>query len=221
MSGYRLTSICSSQWDMAIYIHLNILGKIYSKDIKSPFTINDLMENSLLNLDKYILPLFGPNRNNSTPRATLQNRLNNLFKNGFIDRVPYEYCFLTKKGEQEAIRVYNEFIRYFSEADIFISSIENKFINSNIDDFNEFFFNIDNAYKILVKFELIAQETAETNLRILNERKSRIMSSKNDEISSIMKKREELINNNAHLLEKLGLTKKQALKIATKNQTSS
>ncbi len=221
MSGYRLTSICNSQWDMAIYVHLNILSKIYSKDIKSPFTVNDLMETGFMDLDKYILPLFGPNRNNSTPRATFQNRLNNLFKNKYIDRVPYEYCFLTKKGEQEAIRVYNEFIKYFSEADNFVSNVENKFINSNMDDFNEFFLNIENAYKILVKFDIISKEIADKNLRILNERKSKIMSSKNDEISTIIKKREELIDNNIHLLEKLGLSKKQALKMATKNRTPS
>lgn len=221
MKGYRLTSICNSQWDMIIFVNLNIISKLYSKDIKSPFTVKNLTEYNLLTLNKYILPLFGVNKHNNTQVETIQSRINTLYREKFIDRIPREYCFLTKKGEQEAIRVYNEFIRYFSEADIFISNIENKFINSNIDDFNEFFFNIDNAYKILVKFELIAQETAETNLRILNERKSRIMSSKNDEISSIMKKREELINNNAHLLEKLGLTKKQALKIATKKQISS
>jgi len=206
---------------MIIFVNLNIISKLYSKDIKSPFTVKNLTEYNLLTLNKYILPLFGVNKHNNTQVETIQSRINTLYREKFIDRIPREYCFLTKKGEQEAIRVYNEFIRYFSEADIFISNIENKFINSNIDDFNEFFFNIDNAYKILVKFELIAQETAETNLRILNERKSRIMSSKNDEISSIMKKREELINNNAHLLEKLGLTKKQALKIATKKQISS
>lgn len=221
MKGYRLTSICNSQWDMIIFVNLNIISKLYSKDIKSPFTVKNLTEYNLLTLNKYILPLFGVNKHNNTQVETIQSRINTLYREKFIDRIPREYCFLTKKGEQEAIRVYNEFIRYFSEADIFISSIENKFINSNIDDFNEFFFNIDNAYKILVKFDIISKEIADKNLRILNERKSKIMSSKNDEISTIIKKREELIDSNIHLLEKLGLSKKQALKMAIKNRTPS
>jgi hypothetical protein len=206
---------------MIIYVSLNIISNLYSKDIKSPFRVKDLTEYSLLTFSKYILPLFGVNKQNSTPEATIQNRINELHKNKFIERTPRECCYLTQKGEKEAIRVYEEFIKYFSEVDIWISNIENKYINSEIDNFDDFFINIDNAYKMLVKFELISLETAEKNLKILNERKSIAKSSKNDEVESIIQKREELINNNLPLLERLGYSKKQALKMATKNRTTS
>lgn len=221
MKNFRLTAICSSQWDMIIYVSLNIISKLYSKNIKSPFRVKDLTEYNLLTFSKHILPLFGVNKQNSTPEATIQNRINELYKNKFIERTPRECCYLTQKGEKEAIRVYEEFIKYFSDANFLISSIENKYINSNIEDFHEFFVNIDEAYKMLMKFGLISQETAESNLKILNERKSKATFSKNDEVASIIKKREELINNNISLLEKIGFTKKQALKMALKNQTTS
>ncbi len=88
MKGYRLTSICNSQWDMIIFVNLNIISKLYSKDIKSPFTVKNLTEYNLLTLNKYILPLFGVNKHNNTQVETIQSRINTLYREKFINRIP-------------------------------------------------------------------------------------------------------------------------------------
>lgn len=220
MTGYRHAAICRSQWDMAIYLHLSILSKTRSKNIMSHFTIHDIMENSFETFDKYIIPLFGPNRNNSTRKETFQNRLNHLCKNNeFMGRVPREYYYLTDKGVLEATRVYNKFVDLFSDANNLISANEIKFINSKIDDFNSFFINIEKAYEILIKFKIISQDDANLNLLIINKRKSGISLSKPVETQSIIDHKNELINNPkaSELLKKLGISPKEALKISLKN----
>lgn len=220
MSGYRLTAICRSQWDMAIFLQLFILSKIYSKDIMSRFTIYDILGNNFLSIVKYILPLFGTSKNISTVKDTVQGRLNTLcLKTEFMDRVLYEYYYLTKAGKVESDRIYSEFIDFFSNANTLISTIENKFIASDIHDFNSFFINVEKTYEILTKFKLLSQNDADLNLKIIYERVSKIDLDKNNEKKSIINSRKELASTPEmkSLLGKLGMTPEDALKFSIKN----